>query len=289
MMMVVGIAILFTGCSDNNENSGEEAGDKGSEEKSTIKIGLDPYDYATVPAYLSAVILENEGFEVDIKEAEVGILYQALSSQDIDAFIDIWRPNLHSEYIEEYDDSFETAGKLFSDMPLGMGVPTYMEDINSIEDLREHADEFDHTIYSIEPGSGMGKTTEVMVEDYEMDDFEISNSSVAGMMAQMKKLIEKEEPIAFNAWRPHPMFVNYDIKFLEDPRNSWKLDDVEVGVTPQLEEEAPTAYTLFSNMELDLDMVEEWLISLDEGEKPRDLAEAWIEEHQDTVDEWLGK
>src|SRR5699024_6216839 len=107
--------------------------------------------------------------------------------------------------------------------------------------------------------------------------------------AQVDTAIQKEEPIAFNAWRPHPMFVRYDIKFLEDPLNSWKLDDIEIGVVPTFEEESPTAFTLFSNMNVGLDMVEEWLMSIDEGETPRDLAEAWVEENQDTVDSWLEK
>src|SRR5699024_4738803 len=34
-----------------------------------------PYAYATVPAYLSQVILEQEGYNVEIEEAEVGILH----------------------------------------------------------------------------------------------------------------------------------------------------------------------------------------------------------------------
>jgi len=46
---------------------------------------------------------------------------------------------------------------------------------------------------------------------------------------------------------------------LEDPRDAWDLDDIKIGVTPQLQEESPTAYTLFSNMHFSLDFVEEWL------------------------------
>lgn len=174
-------------------------------------------------------------------------------------------------------------------MPLGMGVPAYLEDINSIEDVIENPELFNHEVYAIEPGSGMAITTEEMVETYEMDDFTIQNSSVAAMLAQVDTVINREEAIVFNAWRPHPMFVRYDIKFLEDPLNVWKLDDVQIAVTPELKEESPTAYTLFSNMELTFDMVEEWIMELDEGADLRELAENWVEENQETVDEWLEK
>lgn len=279
----------MAGCSNSENKADTDNGDKASEEKSTITVGLDPYNYSTVPAYLSQVILEQEGFNVEIEEAEVGILYQALANKDIDAYIDVSRPRLHASYLKKYDDQFETAGKLYTDLPLGIAVPKYMEDINSIEDVKENADLFNHTIYAIEPGSGMGQTTVSMLKEYKMDSFEIQNSSTAALLAKIKQATEKEKPIAFNAWRPNPMFVKFDIKFLEDPRDSWNFDDVEVGVTPDLKEESPTSYTLFSNMSLDLDMIEDWIISMGEGKEPRELAEIWVKNNQDTVDEWLEK
>ncbi len=286
--VVVLTAMMLTACSKDDGKRQETQGTNNGEE-TDISIGLDPYDYATVPAYLSQVILEEEGYTVKIEEADVGILYEALANEEIDSFIDIWRPNLHEGYLEQYDGTFVTAGTIFSDMPLGIAVPTYMKDINTIEDLANNAELFNHEVFSIEPGSGMSYTTEKMIEIYEMDDFDIQNSSTAAMLTQATTAIENEEPIAFNAWRPHPMFIHLDIKFLEDPREAWKLDDIEIGVTDTFEEDSPTAYTLFSNMDLNIDMVEEWLYSIDEGKTPRELAEEWVEENPEIVNKWLGK
>jgi glycine betaine/proline transport system substrate-binding protein len=291
LMLTVIMSLLLLAACGGSDNGNDETleGEGSTEEKTELSIGLDPYDYSSVPAYLSQVILEQEGFEVKIVEAEIGILYQALSDQEIDAFIDVWSPNLHKDYLEKYGETFEIAGTLYSDMPLGVAVPTYMEDINSIEDVAANPELFNHEVYAIEPGSGMAITTEEMVETYEMDDFTIQNSSVAAMLAQVDKVINNEEAIVFNAWRPHPMFVRYDIKFLEDPRDTWKSDDVEIAVTPQLKEGSPTAYKLFANMELTLDMVEDWIMELDEEKSPEELAENWVEENQETVNEWLEK
>lgn len=287
LIALVMAVLTLTACGSDKKET--DLGKQNNGEKTDIAIGLDPYDYATVPAYLSEVILEQEGFDVEIVEADVGVLYEALSSQDIDAFIDIWRPNLHESYLEKYGDTFVSAGTLYSDMPLGMAVPSYMEDINTIEDVAANPELFNNEIYAIDPGSGMAYTTEVMVEDYEMTDFEIKNSSTAAMLSQVETVMESEEGIAFNAWRPHPMFVRYDIKFLEDPLGSWKKDDVEIGVTLELEKESPTAFKLFSNMKLSLDMVEVWLLGIEDDKTPRELAEEWVEENQDTVNEWLEK
>src|SRR5690554_1116314 len=266
---IIGAMLLFllVACGESNGKN---------EGKTELSIGLDPYDYATVPAYLSQVILEQEGLEVKIEEAEIGILYEALSNQNIDAFIDVWSPNLHKDYLDKYSDTFEIAGTLYSDMPFGMAVPSYLEDINSIQDVADHPELFDYKVYAIETGSGMARTTEEMLETYKMDDFTVQNSSVAAMLAQVDTNIKKVEGIVFNAWRPHPMFVRFDIKFLEDPLNTWKNDDVQIAVTPNLKEKSPLAYKLFSNMELTLDMVEEWIMQLDEGKSERELAEQWV-------------
>lgn len=289
-LIVAMLALLLVACGDTDDKNEGTANDKSEAgEKTKLSIGLDPYDYSTVPAYLSQVILEQEGFEVEIEEAEIGILYEALSNQTIDAFVDVWSPNLHKDYLEKYSESFEIAGTLYSDMPFGMAVPQYLEDINTIQDVADHPELFNNKVYAIEPGSGMAMTTEEMIKTYGMDDFKVQNSSVAAMLAQVDTMFEKEEAIVFNAWRPHPMFVRFDIKFLEDPLNTWKSDDVQIAVTPNLKEESPTAYKLFSNMELTLDMVEEWIMQLDEGKPLRELAEVWVEENQETVDKWLEK
>lgn len=285
--LAIAFVFVLTACSGSQE---ESSNNEDAKVDKTISIGLDPYDYATVPAYLSKEILEQEGYEVKIQEGQVGILYEALSNKEIDAFIDVWYPNLHSSYLKKYEDDFEIAGTLYSDMPIGVAVPTYMKDVNSIEDLKKYKEKFDGKIYAIDPGSGMAQTTEKMVDVYDMKDFEIKNSSTAAMLAQAQSIIDDKGGVVINAWRPHPMFVRMDIKFLEDPKNVWKLDDVQIGVTPDLKEQSPEAYTLFSNMKLTLDQVEKWLIAIDtEGKTPEDLAEAWVKEHPEKVNKWLEK
>ncbi|MBP1949972.1 glycine betaine ABC transporter substrate-binding protein [Virgibacillus litoralis] len=282
--------LVLTACNGDQQESQDNKDNENEKEQKNISIGLDPYDYATVPAYLSKEILEQEGYEVKIEEGQVGILYEALANKEIDAFIDIWAPNLQSSYLKEYEGQFEIAGTLYSEMPLGVAVPAYMEDVNSIADLNKYKEKFDNKVYAIDPGSGMADTTEKMVETYDMKDFEIKNSSTAAMLAQVESVMKDKGGIVFNAWRPHPMFVRMDLKFLDDPKNAWKLDDVQVGVTPDLQEQSPTAYKLFSNMKLTLDQVEKWIMAIDsEGKTPEELAEAWVEENQDKVNKWLEK
>ena len=256
---VIAVVLLMAACGDdtgeeNEENGAQEQAGNEEEPEKAITIGLDPYDYATVPAYLSKEILEREGYDVTIQEAEVGILFAALAEEDIDAFVDIWAPNLQSTYLEEYEGQFDIVGTLYSGAPVGMAVPTFMEDMNSTEQLNDYKEEFDGMLYAVDAGSGMDQTTRKLIDAYDLD-YEITNSSTPAMIAQAERMINNEEPIVFNAWRPHTMFKLLDIKMLEDPKDIWGSDDVQIGTVFDLEARLPEAHTLFSNMEVSLDEV----------------------------------
>ena len=152
VLLSVTLILVLSACNGDKKESDSNQEKQNGDGQKSISIGLDPYNYATVPAYLSKEILEQEGYEVKIKEAQIGILYEALSGGDIDAFIDIWSPNLHSSYLKKYKNNFEVAGTLYSEMPLGEAVPTYMKDVNSISDLKKYREKLDGKVYAIDPG-----------------------------------------------------------------------------------------------------------------------------------------
>lgn len=289
-LVSIAFLLMLIGCgaNDNDETANENENEESTAAKEII-IGLDPYDYATVPAYLSKEILEREGYNATIQEAEVGILFEALAGGDIDVYIDIWSPNLQKSYLEKYEGDFDTIGTLYSGAPVGLAVPEFMDHINSTEDLKKYKDEFDGMIYAVEAGSGMDHTTRRLIEEYGLD-YDVTNSSTPAMIAQASKMIDDNEPIVFNAWRPHTMFKLLDIKMIEDPKDIWGSDNVQIGAVFELEEKAPEAYTLYSNMELTLDEIEEWLLQMEqEGKEPPELAKEWVDNNEDRVNEWLEK
>lgn len=287
---MVGVLILAgCGASQDTPDAGEAAPEEGEAgQGEPIVIGLDPYNFSEPPVYIAKQILEDRGYEVEIQEGQVGILWAALAAGDIDVFGDIWDPNISGSYIEQYEGEYETAGTLYEDAPVGVAVPTYMENIESIEQLNEMKDVFGGKIYTIDPESGTDITTRKMVDEYGLD-YEVVNSSEAAMIAEAQKAMSQEEPIAFIGWRPHSMFQLLDIKLLDDPRNVWGSDDVKVGVASDLKERAPEAYTLFSNMEISIDEIERWLVEMEEGASPEEMAEAWVEDNADTVEAWLSE
>lgn len=126
----------------------------------TINIGLIPWDEDIVVTALWKDLLEEQGYSVEVTEVDAGILFQGLADGDIDVFFDTWLPITHQDYWEEHGDSLEKLGKWYDGSAvLSIVVPSYMEDVNSIADLKGRADEFGGQIIGIEPGAGLMRVT----------------------------------------------------------------------------------------------------------------------------------
>ena len=160
VMLIVVFSFTLAGCGTSQQTPDEESGSPGdgSTEQSVV-IGLDPYDFSRPPVYIAKKILENEGYDVKIEEASTGILWAALAAGDIDAFGDIWDPNISGQFIEQYEGQYETVGTMYEDAPVGVVVPAYMDDeIDSIEQLNDMKDTFGGKIYTIDPETGTDVT-----------------------------------------------------------------------------------------------------------------------------------
>src|SRR5690625_7251536 len=95
-----------------------------------------------------------------------------------------------------------------------------MEDINSIEDLNENKDLFEGIITGFDPGAGTMEVTEDLIEEYDLD-YELLPSSEPAMLTEVREAIKNEEPIVVPLWSPHSIFAELDLKFLEDPKETY--------------------------------------------------------------------
>ena len=85
---------------------------------------------------------------------EAGPLFEALSSGDLDLFLDGWLPITHQSYMETYGDKLEPIGTWNENAALTVAVPTYV-DVESLADLNANADLFGGSIVGIEASAGL--------------------------------------------------------------------------------------------------------------------------------------
>ncbi|WP_232735749.1 glycine betaine ABC transporter substrate-binding protein [Alteribacter populi] len=295
---VLGImaVLVMNGCGIGEEvedDTGEEATpDEGEQEDGaedrdeTIHFGVTNWTSTIPPTYIAKEILEGMGYTVELQEADAGAVYTGLSRGDLDVFMDAWLPDMHEDYMEQYEDTIESASVSYPDGELGWVVPDYVEGIASVEDLQGQEDQFDNRIYGIEEGAGMTETSREMIEEYDLD-LEYVASSEAGMLSEVQRHVPSEDPILFLGWRPHPMFVDYDLNVLEDEQGYFETSEVHVVVNRELAENAPEAYEFFSNWSIDVEEVEQMIAEIEDGGDEEELAREWVEEHQDEVNEMI--
>lgn len=269
-VLLILILFISTGC----------FGDAGD----SITLGLTPWSSTVPPTTVARLVLEDKGYNVREISADVGGIYTGLSRGDIDVFMDAWLPDLHKNYMEQFGQDIDDTSISYPDGELGWVVPGYVEGINSIEDIKGNENLFDGKIYVIEEGAGMTITSREMISEYGLD-LELVASSEGGMLAQASQLIESEKPVLFLGWRPHPMFINYDLKVLQDPKGLFKTSQVHVLTNINFKERNPEVYNFFSNWSIDVSDIEKMIIELNKGREPEDVAREWINNNQDKINE----
>src|SRR5690625_4008222 len=150
-----------------------------------------------------------------------------------------------------------------------------------------YSEELGYAITGIEPGAGVFKASEQAVEDYGLEGWEVQASSSGAMATALGEAISNEEPIIVTGWSPHWKFAQYDLKYLEDPQGVFgDAETINTMVREGLEDDMPEAYEVLDNFYWEPADLEEVMLKVSEGQDPRDAAQEWIDENEDTVAEW---
>jgi glycine betaine/proline transport system substrate-binding protein len=289
-MMLMLIALLLFGCGTGNEDEGGDNAQQngGNNEGVTINFGVTPWTSTVPPTKVAKLLLEDMGYTVNETKADAGGVYTGLARGDLDVFMDAWLPVMHANYMEKYGDKLDDTAVSYAEGELGWVIPAYVDGIESVEDIKGKEELFGGKMYGIEEGAGMTVTSREMIEKLGLD-LEYVASSEGGMLAQAQRLMENEEPVLFLGWRPHPMFVNYDLKVLKSPEDYFQTSEVHVITNNELKDEAPEAYEFLSNWKMDVKDIEEMIVKIDEGQDPEDVAQEWIDNHEDEVKAMKGE
>lgn len=233
------------------------------------------------------VLLEKQGYTVELKNLEVAALYTGVSQGQIDLFTTS-TPKVHEDYRKRFEGKFVDVGTWYDSLIQGFVVPNYV-DAKSIKDLEGRAEEFDGRIVGIEAGSGlMDDAHQKATKDYDLKGYDIVDGSSPAMQAALDKAVKAKDPVIVTLWQPHWAFEKYQIRLLEDPAKSFGGNDTyrlvaskefaeNKEVIDQLAKFHMTPGQLQS-LELDIE---------DAGQgKEQQAVEAWIEENKAVVDEW---
>ena len=260
------------------------------DEKPTIKIGYVSWATTTSAYAITAAVLEKIGYNVEGVLMDVGVMYSAVSKADVDLIPSASIPELHEVYFDRFGWSYEILAITYGFSRQGLGVPTYMKELNSIEQLGDYVDQFDGKIIGIGPGSGlMQAATRSLTEYPSLKDYKLVEGSGSAMVGMVKKATSKEKPILATVWRPHWLFLNYPMKILEDPKVVYGRPYASYTVGPTgFKKRFPAAAKMMWQSIVfpgELSQVMNYL-GVDKMEA-REAGRKWVEENEATVAKWI--
>src|SRR5699024_9944199 len=170
---------------------------------------------------------------------------------------------------------------------VGLVVPEYMEDINSVEDLNENKELFDEEIIGFEPGAGTMEVTEQLIEDYDLE-LDLVPSSEPAMLTAIQEAVKEEKPVVAPLWQPHGIFSEVDLDVLYEPvRTYGEVEEISLATREDFKDDQAEVYEWLTNWSIDDDETMGELINfVNENDDPEEGAKEWIEENRDLTDEW---
>ncbi len=255
----------------------------------TLTIGYINWDEAVAATNMWKLILEDEGYEVELEELEPGLIFEGMANGDIDFFLDGWLPTTHASYMETYGDQLETVGVWYDNASLSIAVPTYVDEVNSLEDLADNADRFDGKIIGIEEGAGLTKATqEEVIPGYGLDGvMDLVTSGTPAMLSELDTAIANNEPIVVTLWHPHWAYATYDLKDLEDPEGALGgAEEITTFARSGFGADFPEVNDMLAKFVMTDDQLaelEDYVFNQYPGE-PEEGAKAWLDANPDFVD-----
>ena len=297
VVALVGIVVLalvaggmgMFGSSDKDSTAGSDPKNIGAGKK--ISMGYIPWDEGIASTFLWKEMLEQRGFEVDVKQYEAGALYTGMAGGQIDFETDSWLPVTHAAYWKKYKDRLEDMGSWYGPTSLELAVPSYVKGVDSLDDLKGKASDFKGRIVGIEPSAGeTGLLKDKILPGYGLDkEYKVVDGSTPSMLAELKRAYAKKEPIVVPLWSPHWAYNQYELTKLKDPKNLWgQGDGIHTLTRKGFAADNPEVGNWLKNFK----MTEDQLTSLEAqiqksgSGKEQEAVRTWLKANPGVADKW---
>lgn len=273
---------------DDSADTPDEPDAPDTADKGEVEILYVEWECALASTYVAAEVLKDMGYEVSLTSVSGALMWSGLAAGEGDAFTTAWLPGTHADYYNETEGQIQELAVNYTD-PAGLGlvVPAYAE-INSIEEINDHADQFNNRIVGIDPGAGLMGMAEEALDAYGLE-VELVEGSDATMTAALKDAVERDELVIVTGWSPHWKFAEWDLKYLDDPLGVFGDEEyIATFVRHGLQEDMPEVYAFLSNFQWGAeDIGAVMAMNSETGADPADSARTWINENQDLVQSWI--
>lgn len=251
----------------------------------TIKMGTIIWEDLTPITGITRKVLEDKGYTVEVTEfSEWGIAYAALTRGDIQIMASQTDYVAH-DYWQRNMNRLEKLSPVSHGLYQGIAVPKYVP-IDSVEQLNEHADSFGGKIIGIEPGAGLMREAADAVDQYGLT-LQLVEGSTAAMTAALKSAVDRQDWIAVMLWEPTWMALQFDTKFLDDPKGIFAPPQSYYWIGQKGFAEAnPEAREIIASVYVPIAEIARINAAVNDGKTMDEAVAEWTVAHEDLLKRW---
>lgn len=247
---------------------------------------------------IASVILKGLGYRPETTVLSIPVTYASMKAKDIDVYLGDWQPSMENDrkpYLE--DKSIAVIG---ANLPVGakytLAVPeyTYAKGLHDFADIAKFRDSLQGKIYGIEPGNNGNRLVQGLIDANKngLKGFQVVESSEQGMLAQLQGAVARQDDMVFLAWAPHPMNVNFKIRYLTGGDDTFGPDYgkavVNTNVRAGWAEQCPNAARFIANLKFTVELENQMMqmITGDGLDGPA-AAEKYLKGNPGVLETWL--
>ncbi|MHC6226175.1 choline ABC transporter substrate-binding protein [Pseudomonas sp. X10] len=263
----------------------------------TVRMGSVNWTDVVASSAVAEALLDGLGYNVKQTSASQQIILAGMAEKRLDVFLGYWQPTMQAvakPYLDKQQIEVISPATL-GDAQSTYAVPAYAYDggLKTFADIARFRDKLNNRIYLIEPGSGANRITAQMIAEdkFSLKGFQAVESSEAGMLTAVKRAIKREQWVVFSGWKPHPMNLQIDMKYLSGSDDVFGPDEgaatVSIMTAAGYQQQCGNVATLLHNLRFNSQQVSQVMAPILERSQPLDAARTWLKAHPEQVTAWL--
>lgn len=262
-----------------------------------VRMGSVNWTDVVASSAVAEALLDSLGYKVKQTSASQQIVLAGMAEKRLDVFLGYWQPTMQSvakPFLDKQQIDVISPATL-ADAQSTYAVPAYAYDagLKTFADIARFRDKLKNQLYLIEPGSGMNRITAQMIAEdkFGLKGFKGIESSEAGMLTAVKRAVQKGEWVVFAGWKPHPMNLQIDMRYLSGSDDAFGPNEgsatVSIMTAAGYQQQCGNVAKLLHNLRFTSEGVSQVMEPILNRKAPLDAARDWLKAHPEQVSAWL--
>ncbi|WP_411383090.1 choline ABC transporter substrate-binding protein [Pseudomonas sp. L7] len=262
-----------------------------------VRMGSVNWTDVVASSAVAEALLDSLGYKVKQTSASQQIVLAGIAEKRLDVFLGYWQPTMQSvakPFLDKQQIDVISPATL-ADAQSTYAVPAYAYDagLKTFADIARFRDKLKNQLYLIEPGSGMNRITAQMIAEdkFGLKGFKGIESSEAGMLTAVKRAVQKGEWVVFAGWKPHPMNLQIDMRYLSGSDDAFGPNEgsatVSIMTAAGYQQQCGNVAKLLHNLRFTNEGVSQVMEPILNRKAPLDAARDWLKAHPEQVSAWL--